>query len=188
MPHGACFTKGGQKLFGQCPYRGSTFQKGATLTQIWCRFLRCCCCIGWMRSCWFGYSRQRLGLQCLWQCRDCLHRRASLHLGVDLSTQFLPLVPDPFEGALLPKLRCINSLLGPYWITSSADAVQLWYHLRINTTSKIYVLPARRDTKLYIVKLKDRSKSILEVTGTNDSLTLLLLCKQGLINCGLSFW
>ena len=123
-----------------------------------------------MRSCWFGYSRQRLGLQCLWQCRDCLHRRASLHLGVDLSTQFLPLVPDPFEGALLPKLRCINSLLGPYWITGSADAVQLWYHLRINTTSKICVLPARRGTKLYIVKLKDRYKSILEVTGTNDSL------------------
>ena len=111
-----------------------------------------------MRSCWFGYSRQRLGLQCLWQCRDCLHRRASLHLGVDLSTQFLPLVPDPFEGALLPKLRCINSLLGPYWITSSADAVQLWYHLLINTTSKIYVLPPRRGTKLYIAKLKDRSK------------------------------
>ena len=138
-----------------------------------------------MRSCWYGYSRQRLGLQCLWQCRDCLHRRASLHLGVDLSTQFLPLVPDPFEGALLPKLRCINSLLGPYWITGSADAVQLWYHLRINTTSKIYKYCHHAEAQNFTLQnWKTDPKAYWKSQGQ----TTHSLCKQGLINCELSFW
>ena len=31
VPHGACLTKGGKQLFGQCPYRGYTFKKGLPL-------------------------------------------------------------------------------------------------------------------------------------------------------------
>ena len=43
------------------------------------------------------------------------------------------LVPDPFEGALLPKLRCINSLLGPLLNHRQrcCCCCTMWYHLGI---------------------------------------------------------